>query len=134
MSIGYACLAIAVPGSDIKGCTLKNATEERLLSLIGHNLDSLERMIDYNVNNGIKLFRISSDLIPFGSSLAAELPWQQIYAESFRISVIRSRAGMRVSMHPGQYTVLNSPANSLWAVLQDPQLSHKGFGQPGTWA
>ncbi len=114
MSIGYACLAIAVPGSDIKGCTLKNATEERLLSLIGHNLDSLERMIDYNVNNGIKLFRISSDLIPFGSSLAAELPWQQIYAEKLSdISNQITRAGMRVSMHPGQYTVLNSPANSV---------------------
>lgn len=114
MSIGYACLAIAVPESNIKGCTLKNANEERLLSLIEHNLDSLEKMIDYNIYNDIRLFRISSDLIPFGSSVAKELPWQKIYDE--KLTAIGNKivtAGMRVSMHPGQYTVLNSPIKSV---------------------
>jgi len=114
LNIGYACLAIAVPGSDFKNCTLKNATDERLLSLIGYNLSSLEKVIDYNINNGIRLFRISSDLIPFGSSLAAEIPWQRIYAE--QLSTIGNkiiRANMRVSMHPGQYTVLNSPSDTV---------------------
>jgi len=114
VKIGYACLAIAVPGSEMKRCTLKNATEERLLSLIEHNLNSLNYLIDYNIKNGIKLFRISSDLIPFGSSLASELPWHSIYAE--KLTAIGSKiqnAGMRVSMHPGQYTVLNSPDESV---------------------
>jgi len=114
MQIGYACLAIAVPESGLKSCTLKNATEDQLLSLIGHNLDSLEKIIDYNIRNGILLFRISSDLIPFGSSVAAKLPWQNIYAE--KLSTISNkiiRTGMRVSMHPGQYTVLNSPIDSV---------------------
>jgi UV DNA damage endonuclease len=109
MNIGYACIAIAVQGSDLKSCTLKNANKERLLSLIGHNLSALERMIDYNAQNGIKLFRISSDLIPFGSGPAAELPWQKIYMQ--KLSCIGEKivnSGMRVSMHPGQYTVLNS--------------------------
>lgn len=110
MSIGYACLAIGVPGSNMKNCTLKNATEERLLSLIKHNLDSLEILIDYNIQNGIRLFRISSDLIPFGSSLAQKLPWREIYAEKLAdIGGKIRESGMRVSMHPGQYTVLNSP-------------------------
>lgn len=93
----------------MKGCTLKNAKEDRLLSLIEHNLNSLDRLIDYNIANGIKLFRISSDLIPFGSSVAAELPWHSIYAE--KLAAVGNKllnAGMRVSMHPGQYTVLNS--------------------------
>ena len=82
MNIGYACLALGVPGSELKSCTLKNAQEERLVSLIGHNLDSLNKLIDYNIRSGIKLFRISSDLIPFGSSVAEDLPWQDIYAET----------------------------------------------------
>lgn len=110
MNIGFACLALAVPGSEMKNCTLKNASDERLLSLIGHNLDSFERMIDYNIRNGIRLFRISSDLIPFGSSLAENLHWRDIYAEKFlAIGEKILKSGMRVSMHPGQYTVLNSP-------------------------
>lgn len=114
MQIGYACLAIAVPESGIKSCTLKNATEERLLSLIEQNLDSLEKIIDYNIHNGILLFRISSDLIPFGSCMAAELPWQTIYAKKLvNIGGKIIRSGMRVSMHPGQYTVLNSPVKSV---------------------
>lgn len=110
MSIGYACLAVAVPGSEFKNCILKNATKDNLLSLIGHNLDALEKLIDYNVQNGISLFRISSDLIPFGSSIAADLKWQIKYVE--KLSTIGNKirnAHMRVSMHPGQYTVLNSP-------------------------
>lgn len=114
MNIGYACVAIAVPGTAMKSCTLKNADTDRLLSLIASNLDALERLIDYNARSGIKLFRISSDLIPFGSSVASALPWQHIYAE--KLSDIGRRivcAGMRVSMHPGQYTVLNSPDDSV---------------------
>ena len=114
MSIGYACIAIAVRGSDLRSCTLKNANEERLLSLIGNNLSALENVIDYNVLNGIKLFRISSDLIPFGSSVAAEIPWNEIFSR--QLSSIGRKiadAGMRISMHPGQYTVLNSTSNSV---------------------
>lgn len=114
MNIGYACLAIAVPGTALKSCTLKNADTDRLLSLIASNLDALEKLIDYNARSGIKLFRISSDLIPFGSSAAFHLPWQSIYAQ--KLSDIGRRiahAGMRVSMHPGQYTVLNSPDDSV---------------------
>ncbi|MEA4964630.1 MAG: UV DNA damage repair endonuclease UvsE [Oscillospiraceae bacterium] len=110
MRIGYACLAIAVPGSELKSCTLKNAKKERLLALIEHNLDSLETLIDYNERNGIRLFRISSDLIPFGSSLSTELCWREMFSE--KLSAIGQkilRSGMRVSMHPAQYTVLNSP-------------------------
>lgn len=110
MRIGYACLALGVPGSGMKGCILKNATEERLLSLIENNLDALETLIDYNSKNGIRLFRISSALIPFGSSLARDLQWQDVYKETLTsIGSKIKKSGMRVSMHPGQYTVLNSP-------------------------
>ncbi len=71
-------------------------------------------MIDYNIRNGIRLFRISSDLIPFGSSFANDLPWQNLYEGKFTaIGCKIKNAGMRVSMHPGQYTVLNSPDESV---------------------
>lgn len=110
MRIGYACLAIAVPGSEMKSCTQKNADTERLLSLIEYNLNALETLVDYNICNNLRLFRISSDLIPFGSSIAADLPWEKIYSEKLlTIGQKILRSNMRVSMHPGQYTVLNSP-------------------------
>ena len=108
--IGYACLALAVPDTDFKSCIMKNATEDRLMELISHNLRSLENLVDYNVRNNIRLFRISSDIIPFASSPVNELEWWELFREDFeRIGGKISESGMRVSMHPGQYTVLNSP-------------------------
>lgn len=109
MSIGYACLTLGVPFTDMKSCTLKNATDERLLEITAHNLKSLENIIKYNLKHDIKLFRISSDLIPFGSNPANKLSWWEIFSEEFlRIGEIIKSADIRVSMHPGQYTVLNS--------------------------
>lgn len=110
LRIGYACLTVGVPHTAQKSCISKNANEEKLLDLISHNLDCLENIIDYNIINDIRLFRISSDLIPFGSSPVNKLSWLDIFAAQFQdIAKKIQTSGMRVSMHPGQYTVLNSP-------------------------
>ena len=110
MSIGYACLNIGTPNTNIRSIMQRNATPEKLTEVTEHNLAALERMIDYNRKNDIKLFRISSDLIPFGSSPVNALPWWDIHAEAFQhIGAKIRKSGMRVSFHPGQYTVLNSP-------------------------
>lgn len=111
MSIGYACLTKGVPEANYKTCRKSNATNENLISLIEHNLNVLERMIDYNHQEGIRLFRISSDIIPFGSDFVVnDLDWTKLFEASFtQIGEKIKRYGIRVSMHPGQYTVLNSP-------------------------
>ncbi|MGP6146426.1 UV DNA damage repair endonuclease UvsE [Jeotgalibaca sp. A122] len=114
MSIGYACLNIGTPGTNVRAVTMKFATPEKLTEVTAHNLASLERMVDYNHENNIKLFRISSDLIPFGSSPVNELDWRVIHQEDFhRIGAKIKKNGLRVSMHPGQYTVLNSPSDDV---------------------
>lgn len=110
MSIGYACLTIGVQNTNLKSSIAKNINEEKLLDLISHNLNSLENIIDYNIKNDIKLFRISSDLIPFGSSPINNIQWEKIFLSEFnKIGEKIRNSSMRVSMHPGQYTVLNSP-------------------------
>lgn len=110
MRIGYACLALGVPGSELKSCTQRNADAQRLTALIEGNLKAFERLVDYNLENDIRLFRISSDLIPFGSSPVNSLDWTALFSEDFsRIGAKIRAGGMRVSMHPGQYTVLSAP-------------------------
>lgn len=109
MRIGYACLTVGVPNTELKSCILKNASEENLIRIIDHNLNALENIIDYNIKNEIKLFRISSDIIPFGSYPANKLVWWKIFDS--RLQALGSKImvnGLRVSMHPGQYTVINS--------------------------
>jgi UV DNA damage endonuclease len=109
MSIGYACKTIGVPNTDIKSCMQKNATEKRLGELIAINLLSLANMVFYNTQNSIFLFRISSDLIPFGSSPVNKLEWWDLFAPQLKLIGEKIKnAGIRVSMHPGQYSVLNS--------------------------
>ena len=120
MSIGYACLTIGVQNTDLKSCMIKNASNSKLTELIAHNLNSLENMIDYNIKNNIKLFRISSDLIPFGSNKINNIHWWEIFAGEFQnIGKKIIESNMRVSMHPGQYTVLNSPNTEVSAKAID---------------
>ena len=111
MRIGYASLTTGVRKTNFKSCTQKNANDENLLKLIEHNLDSLDNIIDYNIENNIRMFRISSDIIPFGSSPVNTLLWWEIFKDKLKSIGNKIKAGkIRVSMHPGQYTVLNSPS------------------------
>lgn len=111
MSIGYACLTKGVVDAKYKTCRKQNANEDNLKELIEHNLSVLEKMIDYNHREDIRLFRMSSDLIPFGSDFEVnQLDWPLLFKEQFdRIGRKIKDYQIRVSMHPGQYTVLNSP-------------------------
>lgn len=109
-NIGFACLANGVDHSDYKTIRKANLTDEKLKDIISYNLDSLENIINYNIKNNIKLFRISSDLIPFGSSPVNKINWEIIFKDKFKTIANKIKLGnIRVSMHPGQYTVLNSP-------------------------
>jgi UV DNA damage endonuclease len=84
MAIGYACLNIGTPNTNIRSVMQRNATAEKLTEVITHNLEALEKMVDYNIANGISLYRISSDLIPFGSSPVNMLDWPEIHKEVLR--------------------------------------------------
>lgn len=109
MAIGYACKTIGVANTDMKYCLLKDATQDRLMEITKHNITALDHSIDYNINNNIRLFRISSDLIPFGSSNFNPIPWWEHFSKELKsIGQKIKDSNMRVSLHPGQYTVLNS--------------------------
>ena len=110
MKIGYACLTVGVMNTSLRGITLKFITDDRLLEIINHNLHSLENMIEYNHQHNINIFRISSDMIPFASSEVNSLPWWDLFKERLEaIGVKAKQYQMRLTMHPGQYTVINSP-------------------------
>ncbi len=113
--IGYACLAVGVPEGKITRCRLKNATEQKLREITAGNLEALGKIIAYNEKSGIRLFRISSDIVPFASHPVGATGWRDEFApDLYRIGRKIKDAGIRVSMHPGQYTVLNSPRNDVY--------------------
>jgi len=110
MRIGYACLTVGVEETTIRTCRLASATQERLTEIVAGNLAALDRILDYNAHNKIRMFRISSDIIPFGSNKAITFPWKKLFTKELQALGKKARAyDIRLSMHPGQYTVLNSP-------------------------
>ncbi len=110
LRIGYACLTVGEPLLSYRTLTQKYLTKERLYEVIAANLATLKRHITYNFERDIFVFRITSDLIPFGSSPLNNYPWEEDFAPMFKeIAGLIKTYKIRISMHPGQYTILNSP-------------------------
>ena len=73
------------------------------------NLTCLKKILEYNRDHNIYFFRITSDLIPFASHPIMKFGWQEHFKNQFHeIGLFIKKQGMRITMHPGQYTVLNS--------------------------
>jgi UV DNA damage endonuclease len=85
------------------------ASEERLTDVIAANLENLEAILAWNVAHDVRLFRIASSLIPFASHPDFRLDWRERFAARLeRIAAYAAEHDLRLSMHPGQYTVLNA--------------------------
>lgn len=108
--LGYACINTTLPSTN-KTCRLSNATPERVIELGRLNLQSLTEILRWNAAQGIAVFRLSSEIIPLASHPAVRgVPWERELADELaQVGALIRTTGARVSMHPGQYTVLNSP-------------------------
>lgn len=109
MKIGYACICLGEEECRQRTCTQKYASEVVLKEIIEWNLNALKNILQYNVEHHILLYRLSSSMIPFGSSPINTLNWRVMFKEAFaQIGAYIATYGLRVSMHPGQYTILNA--------------------------
>jgi len=108
-NIGFACMS--------KKCNTKHQTfrlasfsEYRLKQAITHNLKETERTIQHCISEGIKLFRLSSDLIPFAThDIMKDIDYMSwIQSDLKRIGGIVKNNNMLLSMHPSQMCCINS--------------------------
>jgi UV DNA damage endonuclease len=112
--IGYACTPISIPYKTSRSFMLKNFSEELFKECTLGNLEDLINILRWNIENDIYMFRISSDIIPFGShSVNTVKWWVHFKKELSQIGSFIKEKEIRVSMHPGQYTVLNSPSEDV---------------------
>lgn len=113
MKIGYACIPLTIHNKTTRSFTLKNYNNDKLIDCTKSNLQDLYKILEYNASKGILMFRISSDIIPFGSHEINNFNWSEYFKEDLKkISNLIKNNSIRVSMHPGQYTVLNSNSES----------------------
>ena len=115
--IGYACINESLKSLKIttnRGC-IKRTFEDKGLVHVGNlalqNLTDLLKILEWNEANGIKLFRISSDIIPWHTEYSiTDLPqFQDIEHIANRIKQYVSDNGIRLTTHPGPFNVLPSP-------------------------
>ena len=109
MRIGYPCINRTI------GCTanstfrLKSYSEPRLKQTVKNNLDCLRRILQFNLEQRLFFFRISSDIVPFASHPINKFNWQKYFQEEFEeIGEFITKNRMRISMHPDQFTLINS--------------------------
>lgn len=108
MRIGYPCINTSLVCRN-RTFRLKSYSEERLAETVASNLDCLRRTLEFNVQRGILFFRINSGFVPFASHPICRFDWQRHFRDEFAAigSFIRKH-GIRVSLHPDQFTLINS--------------------------
>jgi len=109
MKIGYPCINLTLACKGTKTFRLKSYSEQNLIKTIENNLDCLLQTLGFNAEHNIGFFRITSDLIPFASHPVNMYNWQQHFRSKFEeIGGYIKKHGMRISMHPDQFTLINS--------------------------
>lgn len=107
--IGYPCLNYSLDCRNNLSFRLASYNPKRFKKAVENNLTCLKKILEYNLKHALMFFRITSDLIPFGSHPICKIKWWQEYKKEFvGIGRFIKKNKMRVSLHPGQYTVLNS--------------------------
>jgi UV DNA damage endonuclease len=75
------------------------------------SIERLHAIFDYLDRNDIRMYRMASDLVPYGTHPDLPQFHGQLTECADELAALGARAnalGIRLSFHPGQYTVLNS--------------------------
>src|SRR5919107_398883 len=117
--LGYACIPLDGGGQSGRTCRLAGATPDRLRALIAANLDGLAATLRYNRALDVRLFRITSQLIPFASHPVNTLRWWEEFAAPLAaIGAYARTAGLRLSFPLGEEPARASPRLEVVAAAE----------------
>ena len=109
MKIGYPCINTSIQRHHKSTFRLASYSEMRLIQTVRDNLAHLEKILNFNVENRLLFFRISSDLVPFASHPICKFNWIDNFKSEFKqLGEYIKANNIRISMHPDQFVILNS--------------------------
>ncbi len=114
--LGYACINMSM-GKKIttNRSMIKRTFEARGLDYVSEltlaNARDIIKILQWNLDNGITFFRLSSAIIPWGDKLDISKlkDLKEIKTELKRAGEFATKYGIRVNSHPGPFVVLTSP-------------------------
>lgn len=114
MKLGYACMNTELKSvfRTLRVATAKTEGVEKIKELTMKNMQTTLDIINWNLANDIYFYRASSSIVPLSTHPVNEWIWWEDTDFLFIAGQIRDIVEthqMRISVHPGQYTVLNSP-------------------------
>ncbi len=119
MNIGYACINMTLGSQKPKITTNRGMIRKTfdakgiryVSSLVLQNVRDLAHIIKWNEKNGIKFYRMSSDMFPWMSEYNfSDLPdYKKISILLLGAGNLAKKYGQRLTFHPGPFNVLASP-------------------------
>ncbi|AOR23379.1 UV DNA damage repair endonuclease UvsE [Clostridium taeniosporum] len=116
--IGYACINNNLKPRNFKQCRLNSVYKygiDYLKDKIINNLNLTKDILNWNINNGIFMYRATSNLLPLVDHkyILKDFQWRwqqdkELLSIMDEIKNIVQKNNIRLSMHPDQFTVLNS--------------------------
>ncbi len=140
---GYVAMSMILEDcSPSKTITVANlskieAEEERihkLTSLANTNLDNTQRLLYHNQAHDIKVFRITSKLIPLATHpITQNWDWLNAVGDKLELMGLYAKENdLRISAHPDHYTLLNSPKEDVFEkTIEDLEYHSKIFDRMG---
>ncbi|KIM83192.1 hypothetical protein PILCRDRAFT_819416 [Piloderma croceum F 1598] len=149
--LGYACLNTILrnkkPASEAVFCSrtcrldsLQKNGLDWVKDLGKKNLEDMMQLIQWNEDNHIKFLRLSSNVFPFASHGTYGYRLKDdpsIVALLARVGALANKYGHRITTHPGQFTQLGSPKESVIEasirelVYHNEMLEGMGIGVDG---
>jgi UV DNA damage endonuclease len=142
MNLGYACINTSLSNANPKITTNRSMIKKTFISrglsyaseLGLQNAKDLIKILKWNVEHNIFLFRMSSDIFPWASEYTIEdLPdFKAISYHLKRAGDYATENGIRITTHPGPFVVLTSPKeNVVKNAITDLEVHGKIFDLMG---
>ena len=140
MNLGYACINTIMSANGIMtNRTMRKKTfQAKGLDYVSDlallNVKDLKTIVEWNNENGIRLFRLSSQIFPWSDEYSVEQlkDGVEISEIMFEVGQIARAEGQRLTMHPGPYNCLASPNPKVVAkTVRELNFHSKQFNMMG---